>query len=402
MFERLVIRQRSSASLGKPLDLGVLAEALIFYSDIHLVTNSVVLPALLRAESPEVFIELVEEGFLKLVYEMDELLIMTENTGTPAEVHQPVAGSLGRFDLQALLPNVLHDIYGKSGKARRVANRLARKIEVVRYSSNFTDEAREALLDERYVEDSVRDLLRAYVPEYQGPVGFRTRRHGNKLVVSSDVRFPEANRFYHQRIPATHSSLSPAYLLAHLLSVKADLHFAARYDSEIAIDDVNASIIRQHLGQLFNRLEASRNAAATFQEFVFDDARAVAEAVRRGSFRLADVLPILPKAAKFKEWLRSEAPQRDVVKAYFREVVAPTWLDKLPSKALRWFVFTAAGLGLDAVGAGGLGTVAGLGLGAADTFLLDKMIKGWKPNQFVDDHLRKLVRPNPPGGSASQ
>jgi hypothetical protein len=401
MFERLVIRQRSSASLGKPLDLGVLAEALIFYSDVRLVTNHAVLPALLHAATPEVFVELLEQGFLKLTYETDELLIMTENTGTPAEVHQPVSGSMQRFDLQTVLQSELYKIYGRTGKARRVANRLARRIDVIRYSSSFTDEAREDLSDERYVEDSVSTLLGTYVPEYQGPVQFKTRRHENKLVVLSDVRFPEANRFYHQRIPPTHSSLSPAYLLAHLLSVKADLHFAARYDSEIAIDDINALIIRKHLGQLFGPLGASRNAAAAFQEFVFDDGRAIAEAVRRGSCHLADILPILPKAAKFKEWLRSEAPQRDVVKAYFREVVTPTWIEKLPSKAVRWFLFTVAGLGLDAVGAGGLGTVTSVGLGAADTFLLDRMLKGWKPNQFVDDHLSKLVPPNPTGGDGA-
>lgn len=164
MFERIVIRQRSSASLGKPLDLGVLAEALLFYSDVRLVANHAVLPGLLRAEAPEVFAELLEQGFLKLAYEMDELLIMTENTGTPLEVHQPVSGNMLRFDLQALLPTVLHEIYGRNGKARRVANRLARNIEVIRYSSSFTDEARDELSDERYVENSVGALLRTYVP----------------------------------------------------------------------------------------------------------------------------------------------------------------------------------------------------------------------------------------------
>jgi len=129
----------------------------------------------------------------------------------------------------------------------------------------------------------------------------------------------------------------------------------------------------------------------SFQEFVFDDSRGVAEAIRRGSCQLADVLAVLPKAAKFKEWLRSEAPQRDVVKAYFCEAITPTWIDKLPSKVVRWFVFTGAGLGLDALGAGGLGAAAAVGIGAVDTFLLDRIIRGWKPTQFVDDHLRKLI-----------
>ena len=51
------------------------------------------------------------------------------------------------------------------GKARRVANRLKKKIELVQYSENFTNEAaRNSLSDEQYVEESVRTLLRTYVP----------------------------------------------------------------------------------------------------------------------------------------------------------------------------------------------------------------------------------------------
>jgi hypothetical protein len=212
------------------------------------------------------------------------------------------------------------------------------------------------------------------------------------LVVSSDIRFQEANRFYHQRISPTHSSLSPAYLLAHLLSVKADLHFAARFNSEIAIDDVNALIVRGHLGHILEKLQSSSKAAASFQEFVFDDSRAVAEAMRSGAHHLKDLLPILPKAQRFKTWLQTESAQRDVVKAYFHEALERTWIDKLPAKSIRWFLFSAAGVGLDALGAGGMGTAAGFGLGALDTFVLDRILGGWKPNQFVDDYLREFVR----------
>ena len=392
MFERIVIRQPKTASFDKPLDLGVLAEALIFYSEVRLVANHVVLEGLLHAAAPEVIIELLEQGFLKLSYETNQLLIMTENDNTPAALHRPTAGHImNAWELPVVLRTVLRKLYGRDGKARRVAKRLEKKIELVQYSDNFTNEAAEDLSDGRYVEESVRTLLRAHVPEYQDSVQFRTSRYGDKLKVLTDIDFPRANDFYHQRIPVTNSSLSPAYLLAHLLNVKADLQFAARYESEIAIDDINALIIRQHLGQLFDRLGESRNAVETFQEFVFDDARGIAEAIRRGSCQLADVVAVLPKAAKFKEWLRSEAPQRDVVKAYFREAITPTWIDKLPSKVVRWFVFTGAGLSLDAIGAGGLGTATGVGLSVVDSFLLDRIIRGWKPSQFVDDHLRKLI-----------
>jgi hypothetical protein len=391
MFECLTIRQRSSASIGKPMDLGVLAEALIFYDEVRLIANRSILQALLTTATPEVLLELLEGGFLSLAYEADDVAIQTEKTGTPYEVHEPIYYSMPHTELPELLPKLLESIYGKRGKARRVANRLAKKIEIIRHSNSLTDEARQELSDLRYVRASVEALMRNYVPEYQGPIEFLVHREGPKLIVSTNIRFDEANCIYHQRIPATHSSLTPAYLLAHLLSVKADLHFAARFNSEIAIDDVNALIIRHHFGQLFQRLQPSHEAIASFQEFVFDDSRALAEAVRSGAHHLRELLPILPKAERFKKWLQTESAKQDVVRAYFREALERTWVEKLPAKSVRWFLFTAVGAGLDALGAGGLGTAAGIGLGAVDTFVLDRILQGWKPNQFVDDHLRKLV-----------
>lgn len=392
MFERLAIRQSSTTSIGKPLDLGVLAEALIFYGEVRVIANRSLLTALLRAATPEVLLELLEGGFLVLAYEADNVAIRTDNTGTPQEMHEPVYFSMPHAELPELLPQILQELYGRSGKARRVGARLARRIEVLRHSPTLTDEARDELSEPHYVSASVESLLRSYVPGYRGPFGFKVHREGAKLVVSSDIRFHEANRIYHQRIPPTHSSLSPAYLLAHLLSVKADLHFAARFNSEIAIDDVNALIVRQHLGHILETLQRSSKAAASFQEFVFDDSRAVAEAMRSGAHNLKDLLPILPKAQRFKTWLRTDSAQRDIVKAYFREALEHTWVDTLPTKSVRWFLFSAAGFGLDAHGAGGLGTAAGIGLGALDTFVLDRILRGWKPNQFVDDHLREFVR----------
>jgi hypothetical protein len=392
VFERLAIRQSSSTSLGKPLDLGVLAEALIFYGEVRVIANRALLTSLLHTATPEVVLELLEGGFLILAYEADNVAIRSDNTGTPQETHEPIYFSMPQAELPELLPQILREQYGKSGKARRVSARLVRHIEVLRHSPTLTEEARNELSDQGYVSAGVKSLLRTYVPAYEGPRGFNVHRSGGKLVVSSDISFPEANRIYHQRIPPTHSSLSPAYLLAHLLSVKADLHFSARFNSEIAIDDVNALIMRQHFGRIFETLQRSSSATASFQEFLFDDSRAVAEALRSGERTLGDLLPILPKAQRFKTWLQTESAQRDVVKAYFREAMERTWVDALPAKSLRWFVFSGTGVVLDALGAGGLGTASGVSLGAFDTFVLDKLLKGWKPNQFVDDYLRTFIR----------
>jgi hypothetical protein len=67
------------------------------------------------------------------------------------------------------------------------------------------------------------------------------------------------------------------------------------------------------------------------------------------------------------------------------------WIDQLPAKPIRWLVFNgigaATGLAADPL----VGTAAGIALNAADTFLLDKLAKGWRPSHFVQGPLSKFI-----------
>jgi hypothetical protein len=37
------------------------------------------------------------------------------------------------------------------------------------------------------------------------------------------------------------------------------------------------------------------------------------------------------------------------------------------------------------------GVISGLGLSVLDSLLLDKIIKGWRPNQFIEAELKSFV-----------
>jgi hypothetical protein len=67
-------------------------------------------------------------------------------------------------------------------------------------------------------------------------------------------------------------------------------------------------------------------------------------------------------------------------------------MDGLPAKSLRWLIFTGAGLLLGGI-PGAVGLVASTLSGASDTFLVDHLVRGWKPNQFVEGPLREFVEP---------
>lgn len=129
-----------------------------------------------------------------------------------------------------------------------------------------------------------------------------------------------------------------------------------------------------------------------FQEVVFNDSRGIREAVNSRHSNFSDVVKLVQQAQRFKEWLRKQSDSTELSHNYCREVSPLDWADKLPPKALRWLIMSGAGLGIDAVVGGPWGTVTGLVLSAADTLLLDRFIKGWRPNQFIEGSLKEFLR----------
>ena len=143
---------------------------------------------------------------------------------------------------------------------------------------------------------------------------------------------------------------------------------------------------------ILDRYRRNVSQICTFQDFVFDDGRAISEAVNSGQRSFKDLLKLLDQADKFRAWVKSKPPDVNLAKEYLREITKSSWVDKLPGKSSRWAFFTGAGFILDALGAGGVGTATGLVLSAADSFILDRIIKGWKPNQFIEGPLQRFVK----------
>ena len=117
MFERIIIRQRSSQSIGQPIALGVIAEALLFYSDVLIVADYPTLRALLTVATPDVVVELVESGFLRLVYESDSVAVITEGAGSSRERHDAVYINAPRN--LAPMPSAVARIWSSIANERR-------------------------------------------------------------------------------------------------------------------------------------------------------------------------------------------------------------------------------------------------------------------------------------------
>jgi hypothetical protein len=210
------------------------------------------------------------------------------------------------------------------------------------------------------------------------------------LRIETNIDFTEANAIYHKRVSPEHSSLSKAYIVARLLGARGTLEMASEFSSDILFGPMSQIIAANKIANLLRKRGKSQEALAQFTEFMVKDSRAISEAVNNRQHGFKDVLRLVVQAQKFKEWLRKQDETTDLRAEYCSEVSRLEWADKLPSKTVRWLLINAACIAIG--GATPLATLTGIGISAADQFLLDKLLKGWRPNQFVDGPLKDFIK----------
>lgn len=394
MFERITFRRQNKENTDRPIDIGLLLEALLFYKKIFVVADTSILRQLLRTFDFDCLNEIIDRGILEILYTETYTAIHTNHQPNGIEFHSPTIFSSPQHTFPVEIRKICTEHAGKEGKGRRCARRLEQKIKVVNHDPSIPEGAKEMLLNNDFLSRSVPELLKAYVPEIGDSHGmlFKTENSEKGIVVATNIDFEKVNTFYHKRIQPSHSSFTPALILAHLYDIETDLYFSSRQLSEIATTPVATKLISAKLEYLARRCSKSAIQKDAFQDFVFKDNKSIREGYNSGQIDLKTVMKIIYDADRFKSWLTKQDIDSDLIKEYYKEITKNSFIDHLPGKSLRWSIFTGLGIASDVFITGGLGTVAGVSLSMLDAFVLDKLIKGWRPNQFVEENLEKLIK----------
>jgi hypothetical protein len=121
-----------------------------------------------------------------------------------------------------------------------------------------------------------------------------------------------------------------------------------------------------------------------FVDTVIGEAGSVREKIISGDARPMELLKLYERSERWRQWTSQIGEDSNLVREYVKEIGGDPWIAKLPVKALRFAVTTGAGVGVDLLGAGGVGTAAAVGLGALDHFLIERMAGGYTPREFVN------------------
>jgi len=190
--------------------------------------------------------------------------------------------------------------------------------------------------------------------------------------------------------PTQEINLSGYFL--SLAESKGDIYIASTFESELVTSELYSKFIGIQLNEIIKKRTNSQQNINLFEECILENCHTVGEAFVNSIISKKDLLKILADADKFRGWLSTVEEDKNIISEYHKAVVKESKLDKLPGKTVRFAIFQGIGLGVDLLGANGLGTAAMVGINVLDSFFLDKILKGWKPNQFIDNKLIPLVR----------
>lgn len=404
MFESILIRRHVLG--GQLVDAGTIAEILLFYEHVHVVADRGLLFSILKVIGPDNLLIMLDRNMISLTYVRDSLAVLTKTSQSGIQFHDIVAYRLGGKKTKLLSKNedveeTVERALGKSGKTKRFARHLLDRISFrnlvgTKESSNEIPAlVREDLKDADFVKKAVQHIIRTILPTMPLPAAWTfdvVFASDGSFIVGTNLNFDKMNEEYHKVFSPEHSSLNPAFLLSSLSEARIDAYFAAEYMAELVSTPVSAGIIGEKFSQLLSKRGRSVRQIELFQNLILDDARAIKEAINSGEKTFTEFLELMDRAQKFKKWLGSRNPDVELLRDYYKSTTAASWVDKLPSKSLRFVLATLGGFGADMLfPTGGLGTALGVGMGATDSLLLDRLLRGWRPNQFVEGELRRFL-----------
>jgi hypothetical protein len=176
-------------------------------------------------------------------------------------------------------------------------------------------------------------------------------------------------------------------VLLHLQNYIFDLYLSSEFSGDIVSRPDYFELSKSRLDLSVQRSSRSWEQVGLFEDIVFDDAHVFAQAVNDGSLSIKDALKVIDKTKKFRQWTKALPPDSGLISEYHKAISKDTILGSFPFSIVR-FAFSSLG----GVAADSALPLSGIGVSAFDTFVIERLLKGWRPNLFVKEVKKGLRR----------
>lgn len=388
MFERAAIIHPGIKD-GR-IDVGRILDAMLYYSHVELIADSRVITGL--------WFELGKDGMRTLlthpslhVQITPEMPVVMSNTHNGITTHAPVAMTSAGNDGKRINPSdtvgaLHHLINNRVNTPISDVKSAIKGIPETRFAKLFSEIPAPADIFESLIKDndSMKIFIEAYARKNKIEISFDNIKKLEIEIIRTKNGYFISENVDLSKILISNKSIEWKDILPTIMDYRYDLHLSQARSSDIISNDINSYIASRRIDLSINRAIKSQDNLSAFEQFSFEGARPFGSSFHKGTITLKDSLDLIDKTEKFRIWLNGLPPQADIIKEYHKAVTKDTILDKLPSRVSRFSIFTGGGVVLDLLGTGGLATLTGLGLSAFDSFVLDGLVKGWRPNTFVD------------------
>jgi len=392
MFDSIVLNR----SIDRPsLTVGEIAEALVFYQNVHIVMDISTLLELIRTIGHNNVIKLLSLPDVKTTFIEDFVAVYTQDSGSGAEhslISAYLSGNASGVQLNSLKKRLNYKIsqQGLTKSETEVFIERFRKLIVPRrlasdhfISGGIIPTAREDLNDEDYVSAAARIIVSNLLAGQRPPEDLFYKIHNNKdtFRIDTNIDFAKINQFNINRVEMI-GEATPASVARDILGASYGLILAGYYGGDFYTSSTESEIIQYRNKQILVRANTNRNELNSFHKIVLEGSPNISSIINEKERSFEEFLELLSRAKKFKHWLKNKSPDKNLVSSYLEEITTTGWLGSGYGKALRYIASTAAGF---------IGPTTGIVVSAIDAFFLDKLSLGWRPNQFINQKMKPFI-----------
>lgn len=393
MFRKICIKSKELAN--QKIDIAFLVDTMLFYGNVVVLVHKKELITLLNFFGEDFLKELIKSGRLDLRVRENILGSMA----FPGDKYNVNLFSKKDESYSAIIYEAHRELVKNSSKNSKFADELSKITQAFRYTQDITEQIKADFQNVELLTKTLPIYIHERVPNFEMPNNLQVEIIKDSSFgpfdaysLKSNIDIEKFNQASKELNGERHYDFDYSGFLLALSESKGDIFISSHFESELVTTKLYSDFINQQFQDIIQRRLKSQENIELFEEYALSECHTIGDAFVSRIVSSKDLLKLFEKADKFRDWLLKVPDDKNLIGEYHKAVTKETFADKLPTKATRFLIFEGIGVTLDVMGTGGVGTAIATGLSAFDSFYLDKLISGWKPNQFIDNNLKPLTK----------
>ena len=383
--------------LGGRQNLGRILEAMLYYDRVHLMMSAQMFTGLWDTLGPDNLGVLLAHHTITTTLTPQMLAIHSEPS-TSIHTHRPVAikmsGREGRIihdkDDVGTLVQMLEGLPNRPGGTWAQVNKLLKLTKASRYAKMLggEGESHQRLVSLASDQDTLKLFVRGWAIANGQPVNEQALQHAEISLIEMDERFAILSTVSLEQMVVGWNPLETwGTILNSIQDYAVDLYLSNAHSADIITAPEISEVASARVDLSLQRAAQNSEQISAFEEMVFDDAHGFADAINDGLISFSEALKVIDQSRRFRTWAKGLPPDANLISEYHRAVTKDTVLQKLPFSIARFAFFNGVGVTADAAAPG-----AGLISSAIDTFIVERIFGGWRPNFFVRNMQKTLKK----------